>query len=173
MKVADRILVITDLFLGALYADATMTGEEDRAAREVLADLLLTSPDALPPHVDDRIRSFSILSFDLEQAAKDFLSDPPMRKRRLLELVALVTRANNTFDLSEDAYLRELGQVLGMDETEYADLVVDYEIEELRQSFMDLRISEVPEPPQELLERQKRAGATEPPPIPEEARRGS
>ena len=55
MKVKDRILVITDLMLGALYADATMTGEEDRAVREVLGKLLLTPGGELPPEVDARL----------------------------------------------------------------------------------------------------------------------
>lgn len=145
MKVRDRILVITDLMLGALYADATMTGEEDRAVRELLAKLLLCTPGTLPPEVDERIKSFSLMTFDIERAAKDFLRDPPMKKRRLLELLAALTDKDGT-DLREDEYLRDLAQCLGMEEREYADIVLSYEIESLRQSFDLIRISEREDP---------------------------
>jgi uncharacterized tellurite resistance protein B-like protein len=140
MKVRDRILVITDLLLGALYADATMTGEEDRAVRELLGKLLICPPDALPPHVDERIRSFSLMTFDIELAAKDFLSDPPMKKRRLLELIASLTDKDGT-DLREDEYIRDLAQCLGMKDEELAGVVLDYEIESLRQTFESIRIT--------------------------------
>ena len=63
MKVRERILVITDLVLGALHADAAMTEGEERALRELLAKLLLTTPEKLPPHVDAHIRAFSPSSF--------------------------------------------------------------------------------------------------------------
>ncbi len=141
MKVRDRILVITDLMLGALYADATMTGDEDRAVRELLSKLLLCTPATLPAHVDQRIREFSLMTFDIELASKDFLSDPPMKKRRLLELMAALTDKDGT-DFREDEYLRDLAQCLGMESAEYQDLVLNYEIGSLRQSFESLRISD-------------------------------
>lgn len=149
MKVRDRILVITDLMLGALYADATMTGEEDRAVRDVLAKLLLTKPETLPEHVDRRIRDFSLMTFDIELAAKDFLSDPPMKKRRLLELIASLTDKDGT-DFREDEYLRDLAQCLGMKDEELEGVVLDFEIESLRQSFDAIRLSEEITGPQKI-----------------------
>lgn len=141
MKVRDRILVITDLMLGALHADATMTGEEERAVRELLAKLLLVTPEALPEPVDQRIRSFSLATFDIERAASEFLRDPPMRKRRLLELIAALTDRDGT-DLSEDEYLRDLAQCLGMSQEDCRGIVLDYEIEQLRQGFDAIRAGE-------------------------------
>jgi hypothetical protein len=178
MKVRDRILVITDLMLGALYADATMTGDEDRAIREILGKLLLTGPDALPPHVDQRIREFSLMTFDIEHAAKDFLSDPPMKKRRLLELIAALTDKDGT-DLREDEYIRDLAQCLGMQPEEYAGIVLDYEIEQLRSSFESIRVSDESTgvhriPGRDDRERHDapRWRRAHPPPIPAAARRG-
>ena len=160
MKVRDRILVITDLMLGALYSDATMTGEEEGAVRELLAKLLLCTPDTLPAEVDARIRSFSLLEFDIERAARDFLSDPPMKKRRLLELMARLADRDGT-DLREDEDLRDLAQLLEMKPEEYADLVLDYDIERLRDSFEDVRISVIPDlpdaPPVEEVPRWRRS----------------
>jgi hypothetical protein len=149
MKVRDRILVITDLMLGALYADATMTGEEEGAVRDLLAKLLLVTPDALPPEVDARIRAFSLLEFDIERLARDFLTGPPMRKRRLLELVALLTDRDG-IDLREDEYLRDLAHCLQMKPEEYADLVLEYDVEKLRESFEDVRMSWVPDDPSSI-----------------------
>ena len=149
MKVRDRILVITDLMLGALYADATMTGEEDRAVRELLAKLLLCKPSELPEHVDARIRGFSLMDFDIELAARDFLKDPPMKKRRLLELMASLTDRDGT-DLREDEYLRDLAQCLGMQPDEYDDIVLSYEIESLRESFDMVRLGDEITGPQRL-----------------------
>lgn len=175
MKVRDRILVITDLMLGALYADATMTGDEDRSIREILGTLLLTGPDALPPHVDQRIREFSLLTFDIEHAAKDFLADPPMKKVRLLELIAALTDKDGT-DLREDEYIRDLAECLGMQPEEYAGVVLDYEIEQLRNSFESIRVTDESTGVHRIAGRDEpvalpRWRRAHPPPIPAEARR--
>lgn len=156
MKVRDRIVLITDLMLGALYADATITDEESGAVRELLAKLLLCKPDALPPEVEARLTSFSLLEFDIEKSARDFLADPPMKKRRLLELIALLVDRDGT-DLREDEYLRDLAHCLEMKREEYADLVLDYDVEKLRESFEDVRMSWVPDDPSTI------AAKTEPP----------
>lgn len=173
MKVRDRILVITDLMLGALYADATMTGDEDRSIRDMLGKLLLTSPDALPPHVDRRIREFSLLTFDIEHAAKDFLADPPMKKLRLLELIAALTDKDGT-DLREDEYIRDLAECLGMQPEEYAGVVLDYEIEQLRTSFESIRVTDEGTGVHRIVGREEKAPRwrrAHPPPIPADARR--
>ena len=152
MKVRERIHVITELFCAAIYADGTIMGAEDEEARRVLADLLLTTPDQLPEHVDRHIREFDVTKFDLDMAARDFLADPPMKKRRLLELVSKMVDADGEMDLREDQFLRALAEALEMDASEYEDLVLEIEVIE----------------PEERL-RRKRESFTElivPPPIP-------
>lgn len=154
MKVRERIHVITELLCAAIYSDGTMMGEEDQAARRVLADLLLTTPDQLPEAVDQHIREFSILEFDMEEAVRDFMSDPPMKQRRLLELVTKMVDADGEVDLREDQFVRDLAEALGMDEAEYQDLVLEIEVIEpaermrrKRESFTDL-IMPPPVPPE-------------------------
>ena len=49
MKLRDRILVITDILVAALYCDGTIMGEEDHAARQLLADLEATTQPPTPP----------------------------------------------------------------------------------------------------------------------------
>ncbi|GAB5542249.1 MAG: TerB family tellurite resistance protein [Sandaracinaceae bacterium] len=163
MKVRDRILVITDLFLGALWADEEFTEDEQRAVRKLLADLMLCTPDDLPTNVEDRIAGFDPLTFDLEGATKDFEADPPMAKRRLLELVGKMVDADGVMDMKEDEYLRRLAKCLDMDYDEYSDLVLDYEIEELRESFEALRT-----PPPPMVASDGRSSRPPPPPIVDE-----
>lgn len=141
MKVRDRIGVITDLLLGAVYADGHFAASEQKAVRRMLSDL--TVKPMLDPEVEARILCFDPASFDVMAAAQDFAADPPMNKRRLLELVAQLCLADGEFDLSEDDYLHALARGLGMRPTEYQDIVLDYEIHALRESFELIRMSRV------------------------------
>jgi uncharacterized tellurite resistance protein B-like protein len=136
-SVRDRIILLTDLLLGAVHADDNRAGEEEAAVRQLLSQLLGDEP--LPPEVDARIKAFPADSFDLGGAAADFASDPPIQKRKLLELVAAVRDADGEIALAEDQYMVALAKALGMDESEYSDLTLDYEIEDLRSSLDALR----------------------------------
>lgn len=136
-SVDDRILLITDLLLGAVYADDKLQGAEEAAVRKLLSQLLGT--EQVPEEVDKRIRTFPAQDFDLKKAAQDFAADPPMQKRKLLELVAAVRDADEEIAFAEDEYMRALGTALGMNESEYADLTLDFEVEDLRSSLDELR----------------------------------
>lgn len=160
MSVRDRILVLTDLFLGAVWADDEFTEGEQRAVRALLAELLLVKPDELPEAVEERIQSFDPLKFDLDATAQGFASDPPMAKRRLLELVGKMVDADGVMDMQEDEYLRRLADALGMARAEYADLVLDYDVEELRGAFEALRA-----PPPPMVGAGARTSRPPPPPI--------
>lgn len=136
-SVRDRIMVITDLLLGAVYSDEKLRGTEEEAVRKLLSELL--GEGELPAEVDTRIKTFPANTFNLEATAKDFAADPPIKKRKLLELVAAVHEADEETDLAEDDYMRSLAKALGMKPEEYSDLTLDYEIEELRESLSELR----------------------------------
>ena len=136
-SVKDRIMVITDLLLGAVYADHKLKGVEEQTVRKLLSELL--GGGALPDDVDGRIKTFPAQTFDLSATAADFASDPPIKKRKLLELVAAVRDADEEIDLGEDEYMVKLATALGMKKDEYADLTLDYEVDDLRSSFDELR----------------------------------
>jgi uncharacterized tellurite resistance protein B-like protein len=129
MKVRDRIHVITDLFLGAMYADRRLDVSELSALRQLLCELTLCDP--LPSDLEQHIAGFAPEHFDLSAVARDFTSDPPMRPRRLLELVAQLCVAKGELDLDEDEYLHQLARALGLEPVEYEDIVLDYEVLEL------------------------------------------
>jgi len=135
--IADRIMVITDLLLGAAHADDKLAGQEDAAVRRLLGELL--GGAALPDAVDARIKAFPAGTFDLAATAADFAKDAPIQKRKLLELVAAVNDADDELDLGEDEYLVKLAKALGMAPAEYADLALDVEVESLKASLTELR----------------------------------
>jgi uncharacterized tellurite resistance protein B-like protein len=142
--IRDRILTITDLMLGAVFADDEFTADEQRAVRQLLAELMGQPDKPLPPNVEDRIRGFDPVRFDPAAAAHEFKDDPLNGKRRLLELVGRLVNADGVLDLREDEYLRKLAGLLGLEYGDYKDLVLDYEVEELREHFDKLR---APPPP--------------------------
>jgi uncharacterized tellurite resistance protein B-like protein len=139
VKIRDRIGIIADLLLGAVHADQRFEDVERQAVQRLLADLLLT--DSLPETLEARIDAFDPATFDLAAAARDFVDDPPMNKRRLMELVAQMCHADDVLDLAEDDYIRALGAALGMPPEEYADLVLTYEIEDLRANLRGVRMT--------------------------------
>jgi hypothetical protein len=57
----------------------------------------------------------------------------------LLELVAQLCVSDGVFDLEEDEYLHRLARALGMEPSEYEDIVLDYELHEMRMSFELIR----------------------------------
>jgi uncharacterized tellurite resistance protein B-like protein len=142
--VAKKIELLADLFLGAAYSDKSLCDEERAYIRKLLADLLCV--EKIPRYLDRRIESYNNETFSLQAAAQEFASEPPMSKRRLLELVAHVIHADNILDFAEDDYLRELAELLEVSPDEYKDLVLDYEIEQLRESFTHIASSRPPAP---------------------------
>jgi uncharacterized tellurite resistance protein B-like protein len=139
----DRTLAICDLLLGAAHADSHFHDQERRRVRELLTEL---HGGALPPEVETRIGSFGAAGFDLARAAAAFLGDPIEEKRKLLHLVAAIHDADEELDLDEDEYLRSLGSALGMGADDLRGLVLEFEVEELRDSFTRLRKQPPPIP---------------------------
>jgi len=133
----DRILEITDLLMGAAHADSEYRTDEDVVVRKLLRELL--GEEELPADVEARLKAFRADEFDVAKTAATFAGDPASEKRKLLELVAAVRDADEEIDLDEDEYLRSLAAALGVAAEEVKDLVLDYEVEELREHLGALR----------------------------------
>ena len=159
--VRDRIAVLTDLFLGAVWADDEFSEDEQVAVRALLGELLEVDPSALPDPVEARLRDFEPLSFDLASAAAEFANDPPMAKRRLLALVGRMVDADGVVEVQEEQYLRELAGHLGLEHEDYSNLSLAYSIEELRETFTRLRT-----PPPPMVDPDSRSSRPPPPPPP-------
>ena len=142
--VRHRIGILSDLFLAAAFADGQFVDRERDYIRKLLKDLLVV--DALPSGLEERIAGFDPVAFDLARVAADFHADPPMSRRRLLELIAYVVLADGNMVDAEDHFIRKLGSALGLAEDDYRDLTLDPEGEEHRRSFIELARVPLPLP---------------------------
>lgn len=129
MALKDHILTITDLLLGAAYADKRLEGRETEQIRGLLAKL--SGNKRLPDTIEARFKDFSPAALDVEAAGKKLahLGDD---RRRVLEMIAAVSESDDEIDLAEDRYLRRAAEAMGMADKQFNDLVVDFaEIDEL------------------------------------------
>jgi uncharacterized tellurite resistance protein B-like protein len=125
----NHILTITDLLLGAAYADKRLEGQEKDKIRSLLGKLL--GSDSFPADVEARFKQFSPAKFDVDGAGKQLagLGDD---RRKVLEMVAAVTESDEEIDQAEDRYLRRVAKAMGLQEDEVDDLLVDFqEIDDL------------------------------------------
>ena len=142
--VRHRISLLTDLFLGAAFADGHFVDRERDYIRSLLKDLLVTKE--LPPGLEERIAQFDPATFDLARAAADYHAEPPMSRRRLVELIAYVSLADGAMVGAEDEFIRKLGAALELPEADYRDLTLDPEGQEHRRSFIELARVPLPLP---------------------------
>jgi uncharacterized tellurite resistance protein B-like protein len=119
----EHIDTITDLMLGAAYADKRLEGRELDAIRSIVTKLL--GAPALPQAQEERIKSFNPARFDARAAAASLATLPADGKRTILELVATVTDSDDEHDMAEDAYLRKVGEGLGVPADELAGMTIE------------------------------------------------
>lgn len=118
-----HIDTITDLLLGAAYADKRLQGDELQSISAMLCKLLGT--DALPQAQTDRIGAFNPAKFDVKAAAGRLRFESAENKRKVLELVASVSESDDEIDMAEDAYLRKVAAGLGLSDADIKDLTIE------------------------------------------------
>ena len=82
---------------------------------------------------------------DLAKSAKAFKDGAKITPRRVLELCATIRDADEEIDLAEDEYIKKVGKALGLKESDYKDLTLDYDVEEVKAAFAG--VSKPPPPP--------------------------
>ena len=152
--VERQIAVIADLFMGAAYADWRLDEKERLYIRKMLEDLL--SVPTLPTELSSHIDGFDPERFDMLTTAHRLRDNPPMRLRRLLELVGYVMLADGEMCVAEDRYMRRLGEAFGLDEDDYRDLTRAHESQGARRTFT--RLAVVPVPAHQVKRRATGAG---------------
>ncbi len=119
----EHIDTITDLLLGAAYADKRLEGDELSAISKMLCKLLGASE--LPADQKSRLQSFNPAKFDVDKAASSLSGLSSEDKRKVVELVASVNDADEELDFDEDAYLRKVALGMGMKEEELEGLTIE------------------------------------------------
>jgi uncharacterized membrane protein YebE (DUF533 family) len=142
MAIADRMLPLCDVLLGAAYADREVRDAERDEIRALLEDLA----GELPTEVELRLASFDPDAFDVTAAAKAFASDSEDDRKKLLFLASAVIESDDEIDFAEDDYLRALAKALALPASALAGLTVDIETEELKQTFQQVRKGPPPPP---------------------------
>ncbi|MEM9460823.1 MAG: TerB family tellurite resistance protein [Myxococcota bacterium] len=123
MALKEHIDTITDLLLGAAYADKRLEGQELDAIRSMVTKLM--GATAVPEAQQARIKAFNPAKHDAAAAAASLASLPQEHKRKIIDLVATVTESDDEIDFAEDAYLRKVAQGLGLSDEEIAGLTIE------------------------------------------------
>jgi uncharacterized tellurite resistance protein B-like protein len=143
MSMTDRIFPLSELLLGAAYADKELKDEEKDEVRNLLKGLA----GDLSPEVEAAIASFEPEKFDVKKSASAFSTDSEDDRKKLLFLVAAVNEADDEIDFAEDDYLRELAEALSLPKSALEGLTVEVETEELKETFQKVRKGPPPPPP--------------------------
>ncbi len=130
----EHIDTITDLLLGAAYADKRLEGKELEAIRAMLTKILGAS--ALPAAQQARIKSFNPAKHDAHAAAHSLASLSAEAKTKIIDLVASVTESDDVIDLAEDAYLRTVATGLGLSDEEISGLTIEIIEDEKLDGFL-------------------------------------
>jgi tellurite resistance protein len=84
----------------------------------------VTGQTELDPRLQSCLDSFDKDSFEIGEAASVLQGESMAAKRKVLELIVAVHEADDSWDFSEDDYVRQVGAALGLAASDYADLVV-------------------------------------------------
>ena len=143
MSTSDRIFPLCELLLGAAYADQELHPQEKTEIRALLVELA----GELRVEVEACIASFEPEKFKPSSVIGVFRNDSEEERRKLLLLVSTVIEADEQIDLAENDYLREIASLLGLPASALDGLVVDVEIEAVKQTFNAVRTTPPPLPP--------------------------
>ena len=119
----QHVQTITNLLLGAAYADKHLEGEETATIERLLCKLV--GKDELPIAQSSQMKSFSPAAFDVSAAAQSLAGLDESDKRKVLEMVCAVHDADEELDLAEDAYLRKVATGLGFADDAIGGLALD------------------------------------------------
>ena len=142
MSTSDRIFPLCELLLGAAYADQELHPREKMEIRSLIVEL------AGEPRVEVEacIAAFEPEKFNPSSVIGYFRDDSEEERRKLLLLVSSVIESDDEIDLAESNYLRELASLLGLPASALDGLVVEVEIEDIKDTFDAVRKGPPPVP---------------------------
>jgi uncharacterized tellurite resistance protein B-like protein len=114
---------ITQLLMGAAFADQTLDGRELMAARKLVLQVL--GERRLPKELSDIMVEFDPKNFDMEASVSPLRGLPKAAKRKILELIGTINEADDVIDIAEDVYLEAVALSLGLEREEFSDLTLE------------------------------------------------
>jgi uncharacterized tellurite resistance protein B-like protein len=120
----DRIESVGRILMAAAHADQHVEPQEVDRIEEILREIwgqALPLPEVLTRHLSD----FDPATFDLDEAVLPLIDQPAETKRRILELVVSVHDADGELDYREDAFVKRLGDKLGLARAQFEDLLLE------------------------------------------------
>ena len=131
----QHVETITNLLLGAAYADKRLEGGEVKAIKGILNKILGTTE--LPEAQAAQFKSFNPAKFDVNEATAGLQVLSADDKRKILELIATVNDSDDELDMDEDAYLRKVALGLGLQESSFSDLTIEVLDDDELEHFFD------------------------------------
>ncbi len=132
----EHVESITNLLLGAAYADKRLEGEEVAAIERLLCKLV--GSEELPEAQRAQMNAFSPAAFDVSATASGLAELEDEDKRKVLEMVCAVHDADDELDFAEDAYLRKVAVGMGLPEDSIGEMALDVsEVDEMDGIFAE------------------------------------
>lgn len=109
---STKIELISDLLMGAAYADNELDGREVKVVNGLLAKIM--GLPKITPDIESRTKSFDPKAFDASKAAIALNLKSELEKRQLIEVIAAVTEADGVIDFDENTYIETVAGALGL-----------------------------------------------------------
>ena len=142
MQSVDRIFPLCELLLGAAYADHDFHALEKTEIRALLIELA----GEVRIEVEACIASFEPEKFTPSAVIGVFKNDTEEERRKLLLLVSTVIETDGQIHLAESDYVREIAALLELPPSALDWLVVDVDLEEVKETFTAVRKGPPPVP---------------------------
>lgn len=130
---STRNELVADLLMGAAYADRKLDGREFDVVKKLLADLM--SVEEVSADIERRLDGFDPAVFDPSATIAELGLTSDDDKLRLVELIAVVTEADEEIDFDENEYLESVARALELPRNTYSGFTLEVEsVEEIKSS---------------------------------------
>ena len=114
---------VTQLLMGAAFADQDLDGRELLACRQLV--LQLVGGTRLPKELSEIMVKFDPARFDMDAAARPLRGLSVNARRKVLELIRTISEADEIIEVAEDVYLEAVARSMGLERSEFADLTLE------------------------------------------------
>lgn len=115
---ADKLVLVARILMAAASVDGDYDGDEQEVIERVLNRY--TDAERLPRSVLEALVGFDETVFTLSEELAGLGAISKQERRLLVECVAEVLAADGVFHVGEEVFIEDLGELLGLDPSDYA-----------------------------------------------------